>query len=217
MAASPGKKRIKTNTFWIRMNQFLNFLLALLLAMTAYLQLHRADAVIWVTIFLVPAAITFLTSVKLHLGALPEVKVVASVHVASCLCLLMYLGIRLVHGMSHHHASIVMFDGSDVTENSYNPFDYKEGWEITAVILVVAWMKYLSSTSREYMRESGILVAEVSPVWMLKAMTVVLVVPLGLASFCYIEGVNNTAKEVYSVLQNARDPIPPVYSPMGQT
>ncbi|XP_066970024.1 uncharacterized protein [Macrobrachium rosenbergii] len=216
MAASPGRKRKTNVSFWMRMNQALNFILAILLGTTAYLQVQRADAVIWVVIFLVPATITFLTAIKLQMGALPEVKVVSSVHIACCLCLLVYLGIRLIHGMANQYSTIIMFDGNDVVQNSYNPLDYQEGWEIIAIILVVAWMKYLASTSREQMRESGIKPAEVSPQWMLKAMGVVVVVPLGLASFCYIEGVNSSVKALYGGLRSASDPIPPVYNPVAQ-
>ncbi|XP_064091372.1 transmembrane protein 220-like [Macrobrachium nipponense] len=217
MAASPGRKRKANNvSLWMRVNQALNFLLALLLGITAYLQVRRADAVIWVVVFLVPAVITFLTSIKIHLSALPEVKVVSSVHIACCLCLLVYLGIRLIHGMANQFSTIIMFDGNDVIQNSYNPLDYQEGWEIIALILVVAWMKYLASTSREHMRESGMKPVEISPLWMLKAMGVVVVVPLGLASFCYIEGVNSTAKALYGSLRSASDPLPPVYNPVAQ-
>ncbi|KAK7027502.1 hypothetical protein SK128_000194 [Halocaridina rubra] len=124
--------------------------------------------------------------------------------------------------MANQHSTIVILDYKEKSLASYNPLDYREGWEIVAVAMVVAWMKFLSSTTKENLMEAGISSAEVSPQWMLQALAAVVVIALGLASFCYIEGVNAAAKSVYHTLntmtdpKNIADPIPPVYNPAAK-
>ncbi|XP_047491999.1 golgin subfamily A member 6-like protein 2 [Penaeus chinensis] len=216
MGSSPGRKKRVRMSLWIKLTRLINLFLGLVLALTAYLQIVRDHAVIWVPVFLVPAAVTFITVAKPQAAERLEVKAVVSLHIGSCLSLLVYVGTRLVKNMAHEKTIFLMFESTPGERNSYNPLHYKEGWEIMSVLMVVGWLKFLTMTTREHLRESGVSAVEVSPDRMLRTVFVMMAVAGVLMGFWHVDSLVPVASRIASLARTVHgvmnDPNPPIFS-----
>ncbi|XP_069159154.1 uncharacterized protein [Procambarus clarkii] len=193
MAASPKRRSQEWSmvALWNLLGRFINLVVACIMLLTAYLQVGRPDAFIWVSTFLVPAILTVILTVRQRAVESVVVRAVTSVAVGCYLTFLIYLIIRLIRTMVKNNSNFVMT--SDNTESSSSrypsPFDYHEAWECLAVIMVVAWIKFLTITSKENLRESGASYQEVSPIAMLRSLGVVLAVLAFVLASCYLHGI----------------------------
>ncbi|XP_037796344.1 uncharacterized protein LOC119591662 [Penaeus monodon] len=216
MGSSPGRKKRVRMSLWIKFTRLINLFLGLVLALTAYLQIVRDHAVIWVPVFLVPATVTFITVAKPQAAEWLEVKAVVSLHIGCCLSLLVYLGTQLVNNMAHEKNIFLMFENTPGGRNSYNPLHYREGWESLAVLMVVGWLKFLTMTTREHLRKSGVSAVEMSPDRMLRTVFVMMAVVVVLMGFWHVDSLVPVANRIASLARTVHavmnDPKPPVFS-----
>ncbi|XP_069999473.1 uncharacterized protein [Penaeus vannamei] len=216
MGSSPGRKKRVRMSLWVKLTRVINLFLGLVLAFTAYLQVVRVHAIIWVPVFLVPAVVTLITAAKPQAAERLEVKAVVSLHIGCCLSLLVYVGTRLVHNMAHEKTIFLMFESTPGERNSYNPLHYREGWECLAVVMVVGWLKFLTMTTREHLRESGVTAVEMSPDRMLRTVFLMMAVAGVLMGFWHADNLVPVANRLASLARSVHgvmnDPKPPVFN-----
>ncbi|XP_042233831.1 uncharacterized protein LOC121874020 [Homarus americanus] len=211
MGYSPKKERKQgvLMALWTKVCRLINLAVACIMGFTALLQMERPDALIWVPLFLVPAFLTFIISVHLRSAEKVEVRAVTSVHIGCCLCYLVYLATSLLRALTFESINFSMVDPQAGRETGRitNFFSHHETWECIAVGMIVAWLKFLSITSKDHLRDSGAAKTEVSPIRMLWTICVVLIVPFCLLSFCYIDGllpfISSAAKDAVHTAQDA--------------
>ncbi|KAK4318831.1 hypothetical protein Pmani_010153 [Petrolisthes manimaculis] len=158
----------------------INLLVALLLAFIARSQTDRPDAFIWVLLFTVPAMLTFILAVRPRTIDRVELRAVSSLCVGCCLSLLIYLWVSLLRAKSRE-ATLMMVMLNDQQQqqqqqdtSTSNPLNYKQTWEMMAVVMVVAWLKFLTMNTSDSLRESGVVKVEASSVRMLWALALVM-------------------------------------------
>ncbi|KAK3879560.1 hypothetical protein Pcinc_015894 [Petrolisthes cinctipes] len=190
MAASPKLRRKRGRGKLMAFVDFIlrvvNLLVALLLAFIASNQTDRPDAFIWVLLFTVPAVLTFILAVRprtidrVELRAVSslcvdrvELRAVSSLCVGCCLALLIFLGVSLLRAKSKESTLVMLNDQQHFS--SSNPLNYKQTWEMVAVVMVIAWLKFLAMTTSDSLRESGVAKVEASSVRMLWALVLVMI------------------------------------------
>ncbi|XP_042891078.1 uncharacterized protein LOC122265734 [Penaeus japonicus] len=216
MGSSPGRKKKVSMSLWVKLTRLINLFLGLILGFTAYLQIVRVHAVIWVPVFLVPAVITLIAVFKLQAAERMEVKAVVSLHIGCCLCLMVYVGMQLVQNMSHEKTIFLMFENAPGEKNFYNPLNYREGWELLSVFMVVGWLKFLTMTTREHLRDSGVSAVEMAPDRMLKTVFLMMAVVGVLMSFWHVDSILPVANRIANLARTMHgvmnDPKPPVFN-----
>ncbi|KAK3879559.1 hypothetical protein Pcinc_015894 [Petrolisthes cinctipes] len=177
MAASPKLRRKRGRGKLMAFVDFIlrvvNLLVALLLAFIASNQTDRPDAFIWVLLFTVPAVLTFILAVRPRTIDRVELRAVSSLCVGCCLALLIFLGVSLLRAKSKESTLVMLNDQQHFS--SSNPLNYKQTWEMVAVVMVIAWLKFLAMTTSDSLRESGVAKVEASSVRMLWALVLVMI------------------------------------------
>ncbi|XP_071515347.1 uncharacterized protein [Panulirus ornatus] len=222
MGVSPAKRREESQaSLWIGLNRLISLAVASCLAFTAYLQVERKDYIVWVPTFLIPAILTFILTLRLKAVDCVEVHAVMSFHIGCCLCHLVYLATRLIYILTGNSPQAFHSLEELPPTASYNPFLYRQTWECMAVVMVVAWLKFLRISTRENLREAGMSqVAVISPKKMLRMLCMVFLAPFCLLWLCWVGGpplwVAQVARATRDALDIETHPQLPVYNPIAQ-
>ncbi|XP_053628383.1 uncharacterized protein [Cherax quadricarinatus] len=174
---------------WSVLGRAINFVVGCLMLFIAYLQAVKSDNYNWLLVFLIPAVLTLILTLWQRAVEWVEMRAVTSVAVGCLLSFLVFMATRLIHTMTKD-ASVMLVDNTSGTGSPRpNPLNYPEAWECLSVIMVVGWLKFLTLSSKENLRELGVPQKPVSAVTMLRTLgAVVGFLILGLLT-CYMGGV----------------------------
>lgn len=174
--------------FFIWKLRLLHTAMAVVLAYVGLQQTERHDAAVWMALFLIPAILTMLSTIKIQLVDGVCVRSLVSVYLGSALCLFFWLLTSLL---------VAVVQQSETHYPSYNPLDYQQGREALAVAVCVGWQKFHLVTTKEQIKVTRFNKSYrpssdegVSARAMIRKIIPLLLLPGSLAAFCYIDSVN---------------------------
>ncbi|XP_050723000.1 uncharacterized protein LOC127001847 [Eriocheir sinensis] len=122
------------------------------------------------------------------MGVLMEVRAVWSINVGCLLCLLVYLAVARLRTVTRKSMPDLKLTHDSQTSSFPSLAAlvlHHESGDMVSVFLVLTWLKFLSMSSKEHLREEGMLTPQMSPLRMLKMLTFLFVLFVGVITAAY--------------------------------
>ncbi|XP_075034233.1 transmembrane protein 220 [Mixophyes fleayi] len=114
-----------------RLWRFCNFLMSLFFGLAAYVQVNDPDAEVWIVIYLVPAILILLLSIKPDITGHVIWRTMADLHFAACFVGSTYLG-----------ASLYVYSRKSMLHE-------EEGRELSGLVIIALWLLLCRNTGKD--------------------------------------------------------------------
>jgi len=161
--------------------KLINILMFLFFLLATIVQFNDDDAVVWIPVYVIPAALSLAIAIKPNITSDAMWLTVSHVHTACCICIFAYIVVLLIQ---HIHKESHLVEKKQLTkEMEWNLLYYEEGRELVGLVLVLGWLKISKTvmTPGNPLQKSR----------MLLGLLAVPMIPVILWTLCFVDSFNH--------------------------